>query len=485
MKIHNVRMGMATNSSSTHSLIFMSPDAYSEVKTDEYGDFGWSYFTAANKTSKENYFGYILQHELHNLLGESNGNIVLNSLFPHRNNFSNYLNHGFNGVDHQSRFGVPVNWDGKGINIEFATALRDYIVNNPIAILGGNDNGDGREGHELWGEGEQVDLGILNGGCGDSVVARNDGDHWVIFNRANGTKVRFSFTSKTCTVETVTKAKTPELVDVKITDFCPFGCPYCYQGSTTQGQHASMSDIRLITQSLESMEVFEVAIGGGEPTMHPKFIEILQNFRRHNIVPNFTTRNLAWLKDDDKREIILSTIGGFAYSVSTREDVAKIVNFAEKYNMDTQSYEWQRGKFSVQYVLNTGGDLYGVLDEARKNYIRVVLLGFKTTGFGKNFATLPEDWISIVQKIRKENGYLILGVDTSIVQQYGSSIYKDLSIPPVLMTTEEGKFSMYIDAVSKRMAPSSYCDESQYVPCCTSSYNCYSEDLIEAAFKKW
>ena len=490
MKIHNVRMGLATNSSSTHSLIFMSPAIYQKTRTDEYGDFGWSYFTAADKTSKENYLGYILQARLHNLLGESNGDVVLNSLFPHRENFANELEHGGYGVDHQSHFGLPVNWNGKGIDLEFAAALRDYIINNPIAILGGNDNSEGPSGHPLWGNGKHVDLGI-DEYWGEGVVARNDGDHWVVFNRSNGTKIRLSLTSETCKVDTVTKAKTPELVDIKITDFCPFGCPYCYQASTTKGAHADKHIVSTLARSLADLKVFEVALGGGEPTMHPDFIEILEDFRYHNIVPNFTTKNLAWLLDDDRRDKILSAIGSFAYSVSTREDVARIAALAEKYSVEP--HRWRSSdKFSVQYVLNTGGDLYGVLDEARKHYIRVVLLGFKTTGFGKDFATSPEDWIAIVKQIRKDNGWLTLGVDTAIVQQYGTTIHKDLGIPHELMTANEGKFSMYIDAVTKRMAPSSYCDESLYVPFEREEKGKYDEwnhwdnsELIEAAFQKW
>ena len=45
MRIHNVRLGFATNSSSTHSLIFLpkAQDNYNE------GGFGWDNFTLASK----------------------------------------------------------------------------------------------------------------------------------------------------------------------------------------------------------------------------------------------------------------------------------------------------------------------------------------------------------------------------------------------------------------------------------------------------
>ena len=49
MKIHNVRLGHATNSSSSHSIIF---DPVSKA-TDDYDDFGWSFFTLASKEAKE------------------------------------------------------------------------------------------------------------------------------------------------------------------------------------------------------------------------------------------------------------------------------------------------------------------------------------------------------------------------------------------------------------------------------------------------
>jgi hypothetical protein len=43
MKIHNVRMGFATNSSSTHSIIFM-PNKFGIVDELADEDFGWQYF---------------------------------------------------------------------------------------------------------------------------------------------------------------------------------------------------------------------------------------------------------------------------------------------------------------------------------------------------------------------------------------------------------------------------------------------------------
>lgn len=480
MKIHNIRMGLATNSSSTHSLIFMSQPDYKKTPTDEYGDFGWDFFTAANKTAKENYLGYVLKNNLEHIMGEENSAVILASLFPSRGkDFSSQLDHSGYGIDHQSMWTLPMNWNGKGIDLAFFKAFRDYILKNPIAILGGNDNSD--HTHPLSGSGVIVDVGLPEDYGHTGLVARNDGDHWVIFNRDSGAKVRLSFSSKTGKIKEATKGTVPELVDIKITDYCPFGCPFCYQASTTEGKHADRNKVSSLAHVLAEMKVFEVAIGGGEPTLHPQFLDILETFRYQNIVPNFTTKNLAWLNDDTIRPQILENCGAFAYSVHNRSDVIKLNDMLEKHKLTTHWGYGGQGKASVQYVLESGGDLYGVLDEAKKHYLRVTLLGFKNTGFGINFPTVPENWIETVKKVQDENGWLNLGVDTAIIQKYGPKIEDELKVRKELMTAEEGKFSMYIDAVTQRMAPSSYCDESLYVP--------YTPDLspaeIEVAFQKW
>lgn len=76
--------------------------------------------------------------------------------------------------------------------------------------------------------------------------------------------------------------------------------------------------------------VFELAIGGGEPTLHPRFHDIIEACVKKNsdggfIVPNFTTRNLSVFKKGmDKTHDLLYSIGGFAYSVDGKKDVSKL-----------------------------------------------------------------------------------------------------------------------------------------------------------------
>ena len=63
---------------------------------------------------------------------------------------------------------------------------------------------------------------------------------------------------------------------------------------------------------------FQVAIGGGEPTEHPLFVDLLKAFKELDIEPNYTTNGMFMRFDDQSREnIINSTVkycGGVAVS---------------------------------------------------------------------------------------------------------------------------------------------------------------------------
>jgi organic radical activating enzyme len=80
----------------------------------------------------------------------------------------------------------------------------------------------------------------------------------------------------------------PETVDISITDWCAFGCSYCYQDSTAKQAHAPKDLVDKVIHSFD-YKPYQVAIGGGEPTAHPDFPEILLNARQAGVVPNYTT----------------------------------------------------------------------------------------------------------------------------------------------------------------------------------------------------
>jgi hypothetical protein len=242
-------------------------------------------------------------------------------------------------------------------------------------------------------------------------------------------------------------------VDIKITDYCPYGCAFCYQGSTEKGKHADKNYLYQLASNLEELKVFEVAIGGGEPTLHPDFWEILRMFKWRNIVPNFTTANLAWLRDDGLVKAVLDCGGAFAYSVQRKAQVNDLAHAIGTSNFPT-------GKVNVQVVMGavSEGDLESILIAADVHGFRVTLLGYKEYGRGKDFKPYVYDgWPLLISKLHQMGPCPHIGIDTALAAQYASSLGM-LGIPKYMYEVKEGKFSMYVDAVTKQAAASSYVD---------------------------
>jgi hypothetical protein len=361
-------------------------------------------------------------------------------------------------IDHQSKHSLPVCWNEKGIDGEFLNDLKKFLLNDDVLIVGGNDNSS--SGPCMGG----VEHKGLRDICeGPTYVCRKEGDDWILFNRSKGTKIAFSFIEGDRKRE---RPNAPELIDLKITNFCPYACKYCYQDSTAQGKHARL-DYEIYTYC-EMNKVFEVAIGGGEPTMHPEFPEILEGFREHGVVPSFSTRNLQWMRDEVWRPKILKACGGFAFSVDTKEQIQNLADHCKKYEIGAEGWN-DNHIVSVHHVIgaaNSEWDFERILRECHRNEFPITLLGWKTTGRGKQVSfrdTMWKDsWLEIIKKVADEGECPRIGIDTTLAKNYEKEI-KAIGIPNWLFYVEEGKFSMYYDAVQDRYGPSSFCDEDEYV----------------------
>lgn len=81
----------------------------------------------------------------------------------------------------------------------------------------------------------------------------------------------------------------PTLVDFQITDRCNMGCPHCYASAVTGGGHVPWHEIALVVEQMADCGVCQVAIGGGEPLLHPDIVDMLALCHERGIVPNLTT----------------------------------------------------------------------------------------------------------------------------------------------------------------------------------------------------
>lgn len=261
----------------------------------------------------------------------------------------------------------------------------------------------------------------------------------IYFSKRDGTKIRLGS-------QNYEKSSTPELVDIKITDFCTFNCSFCYQGSTTEGKDAPLESIEFIARELRKAKTFEVALGGGEPTQHQNFMEVLHIFQDNKIVPNYTTKNKFW--SANRWPLLEGVIGAFAFSAEKPIDIRRFAEANKKIPDE---------RINLHYVmgLQQREDFAKFLIEARRQNYRVTLLGYKFTGRGANIIPFEYPWwMETISELMSIDLCPTLSIDTALAKQYEYELEEILSTK--LFHVDEGKFSMYIDAVKMKMGASSY-----------------------------
>ena len=194
--------------------------------------------------------------------------------------------------------------------------------------------------------------------------------------------------------------------------------------------------------------------GGGETTYHPQFAEICKKFAQAGVVPNFTTKYPARVRMH--WDNIKDYIGGFAYSAETPKNIYDAAKLLKNAGIPDH-------KVSLHHVmgLSRQGQFREYMQAAHAVGYRVTLLGYKTTGRGKNVTPFPYDWwIEEMNSLIREGRCPSTSIDTPLAEQYDGL----MPVEPTMYHTREGAFSMYIDAVQMKMGASSFDESVDLVP---------------------
>jgi hypothetical protein len=486
MKIFNVRLGHATNSSSAHSIIICGSKNIPKDKALDGFQLGWQDFIASSAQSKKTYLSILLYQSLKRVLKDErvihtiiNGWVDIKIPFEKFNKHEAY-------IDHQSLIDLPYNWEGTATDYNFFNEFKNFICRKDVAIVGGNDNGNDSI---VPCDAKKCDIAIPRDyGYGRHLVCRKDNNYWTLYNRDSGLKIRMSF--DTFEKTEASKAMSPELIDIKITDHCEHNCAFCYQNSKQNGNHCSKDTISHIAKACLNMKVFEVALGGGDPITHPDILYIVKIFREQNVIPNLSTKSVAWLANESFRNEIFENCGAVAFSISTLKEASDVESEFKKYPIAKSKWGY-REKFVFHYVMGSSDvkELESILNFCSDKDINIVLLGYKTNGRGGTFKPYSySNWISIINKLYKSGQCPTIAIDTKLAKEYESSLNKITN--NIMVHPEDGKFSMYIDAVNGLAGPSSYCDKSEmkYLIIDGESWNDREDELtglLKTAFEKY
>lgn len=485
----SVRLGFATNSSSSHSILLVDPDALASLEALGWqpavrGSYGWDWFALTTAEEKRDYLWTNLCGQILSLLprnppinpaGELSGilpELDANYLLYAQQLASKILEHyprPFDSneavIDHDSTFSLPLDPQSHAPHVGFARWYRDMLLDPQVVILGGNDNEapvglpkrKGKKKNRVPARPAGEDRRLL----ADDEFARpltcyDRGDHWLLFAPQTGLKLRIPKVPGAA----VDHTSVPELVDIKVTDHCGMGCKFCYQDSTLKGSHSALSPGEM-SDLIRALDVREVAIGGGEPLDWPHLWEFV-SFLTPKAVLNITTR-----KPEEIPFWKLPLFGGIGYSVESakvlQQTLTRLGFKAEEYGNP-----WRK-KLVIHIVLGATPveEIVQICRIAESYGLEVLLLAYKTDGRGAKFKPIQhENWIDTLKEAFWDaaGGFWKgpkLGIDTPTAERWGAELREKLQVDPKLMSLGEGKFSLYLDFVTQTFAKASYGGEGR------------------------
>lgn len=151
--------------------------------------------------------------------------------------------------------------------------------------------------------------------------------------------------------------KYPKTVQLEITRECPFQCPQCYKTELSH-KHMALKTIKKYLKEAMSHDIWLIVLNGGEPLLHPDFLEILRYIKELNCFNVNCFSSGYGLTDEIIKQICENKALNFYISLNGSN---------EKIN----SYSRQGYEYSLEAMkrLNENGCQYGVNWVARHDNV--------------------------------------------------------------------------------------------------------------------
>lgn len=242
----------------------------------------------------------------------------------------------------------------------------------------------------------------------------------------------------------------PETIDVKITNYCDAGCPFCHESSTMSGVHGNLD--KLAENLILLPAGVELAIGGGNPLSHPDLEKFLF-FCQDEFIVNMTV-NQVHLKpyyDKLKHLFDMGLVNALGISVTNTN---LLENQIERISKLTPN---------IVFHVIAGVHEPKIIDELAKYGYPILVLGYKSWGFGLTYkigTSRSDNQISEKVKVWKREipkylGKVHLCFDNLAVEQLELKKWFTDEKWNEIFLGEDFTISMYIDAVKQEYSPTS------------------------------
>lgn len=126
---------------------------------------------------------------------------------------------------------------------------------------------------------------------------------------------------------------------IQITTICNYRCPHCCFSCTKKGEHMSFEVFKKAVEYARNNGDEQLVIGGGEPTLHPQFWDIIG----YGLTNGFFNGNL-WMATNGSQKEIMKRLRDMA-----KEGIMSVAVSDDRFHppLDPEVKEWFRRDFNT------------------------------------------------------------------------------------------------------------------------------------------
>ena len=265
------------------------------------------------------------------------------------------------------------------------------------------------------------------------------------------------------------KSEFPDSIDLKISDRCSHGCPFCHESSTKEGKILNLEKTKEILSQLPTKPI-EIAVGGGNVL---ECLDETEDILGWLVEKGFKTRVTITLKDlmstgnpslDDRiTKLLMNKVEGLGVSVTSLNGIKLEKNSVDYFKSGLLDYtdigkNLRFGPQAVYHVIagiTPVNDIKWIIENTKGS---ILVLGYKQWGraMGTNLPDMTDLKHYLKNLIQSTQTDLkSLGFDNLAIEQLGIKDMVGVEKWKGIYLGDEGTCSMYIDAVKGEFARTS------------------------------
>lgn len=265
-----------------------------------------------------------------------------------------------------------------------------------------------------------------------NIIGKYKNGNYVVTLLSDGTKIRETEEDKFI-------PSFAEGFDMKITDKCDGGCPFCYEGCTPNGRHGDILNYKLL-DTLHSYT--ELAINGNDLS-HPDLVPFMHKMKEKKIILNMTVNQIHFERHFDTIKEWIDEGLIYGLGVSLKEPTDKFINMITQFPN------------AVIHVINGVVSVRDLSILAGHN-LKVLILGYKNLRRGESYYEQNDDIVNALQEdlnkylfpeIIDKNWFKVVSFDNLAIKQLHVQEHLPKEQWEEFYMGDDGNYTFYIDMV--------------------------------------